>query len=216
MTCVIGLTKEPEANMIRLIRRSSSLIAVFSAIAALVSVGYNIVQQEQINRLRTVGELAKQKESLLNESVNEMIIGRISELRENISEVSRNTGRVEGMVAASMNIPPEQNQTSAIWHEGYYRGMGQLAIVEESAYISGYHRATEDMGCPASTREKMNNDAAFKYQQDKQIDVESQQFNKALEEAEKRRKNIESIKNPTPEPKSPEAPKEEPKTPEKK
>jgi hypothetical protein len=184
MTCVIGLTKEPEANMIRLIRRSSSLIAVFSAIAALVSVGYNIVQQEQINRLRTVGELAKQKESLLNESVNEMIMGRMSELRENISEVSRNTGRVEGMVAASMNIPPEQNQTSAIWHEGYYRGMGQLAIVEESAYISGYHRATEDMGCPASTREKMNNDAAFKYQQDKQIDIESQQFNKALEEAE--------------------------------
>ena len=180
------------------------------------SIGYNIIQQEQINRLKTVNEIVKQKESLMSDSLNEVLMARISELRDNMSEISRNSGRVEGMVAASMNIPPEQNQTSAIWHEGYYRGMGQLAIVEESAYISGYHRATEDMGCPASTREKMNNDAAFKYQQDKQIDVESQQFNKALDEAEKRRKNIESIKNPKIEPKAPEAPKEAPKTPEKK
>lgn len=202
--------------MIRLISRSSSLIAVFSAIAALVSVGYNIVQQDHINRLRTVSELAKQKESLLNESVNEMIMGRISELRENISEVSRNTGRVEGMVAASMNIAPEKNQTSAIWHEGYYRGMGQLTEVEESAYISGYHRATEDMGCPANVKEKINAGALLKYQQDKKIDAESQEFNKALEEAEKRRKNIESIKTPKPESKAAEASKEEPKAPEKK
>jgi hypothetical protein len=202
--------------MNRFFARTGNWIGVFTAIATMGSIGYNIIQQEQINRLKTVNEIAKQKESLMSESLNDVLMSRISELRDNISEVSRNSGRVEGMVAASMNIPPEQNQTSAIWHEGYYRGMGQLAIVEESAYISGYHRATEDMGCPASTREKMNNDAAFKYQQDKQIDVESQQFNKALEEAEKRRKNIESIKNPKPEPKAPEAPKEEPKTPEKK
>jgi hypothetical protein len=202
--------------MNRFFARTGNWIGVFTAIATMGSIGYNIIQQEQINRLKTVNEIVKQKEGLMSDSLNDVLMSRISELRDNISEVSRNSGRVEGMVAASMNIPPEQNQTSAIWHEGYYRGMGQLAIVEESAYISGYHRATEDMGCPASTREKMNNDAAFKYQQDKQIDVESQQFNKALEEAEKRRKNIESIKNPTPEPKSPEAPKEEPKTPEKK
>lgn len=202
--------------MNRFFARTGNWIGVFTAIATMGSIGYNIIQQEQINRLKTVNEIAKQKESLMSDSLNEVLMARISELRDNMSEISRNSGRVEGMVAASMNIPPEQNQTSAIWHEGYYRGMGQLAIVEESAYISGYHRATEDMGCPASTREKMNNDAAFKYQQDKQIDVESQQFNKALDEAEKRRKNIESIKNPKPEPKTPEAPKEEPKTPEKK
>lgn len=202
--------------MNRFFARTGNWIGVFTAIATMGSIGYNIIQQEQINRLKTVNEIAKQKESLMSDSLNEVLMARISELRDNMSEISRNSGRVEGMVAASMNIPPEQNQTSAIWHEGYYRGMGQLAIVEESAYISGYHRATEDMGCPASTREKMNNDAAFKYQQDKQIDVESQQFNKALDEAEKRRKNIESIKNPKPEPKTPEAPKEEPKTLEKK
>ena len=202
--------------MNRFFDRTGNWIGVFTAIATMGSIGYNIIQQEQINRLKTVNEIVKQKESLMSDSLNEVLMARISELRDNMSEISRNSGRVEGMVAASMNIPPEQNQTWAIWHEGYYRGMGQLAIVEESAYISGYHRATEDMGCPASTREKMNNDAAFKYQQDKQIDVESQQFNKALDEAEKRRKNIESIKNPKPEPKAPEAPKEEPKTPEKK
>ena len=202
--------------MNRFFARTGNWIGVFTAIATMGSIGYNIIQQEQINRLKTVNEIVKQKESLMSDSLNEVLMARISELRDNMSEISRNSGRVEGMVAASMNIPPEQNQTSAIWHEGYYRGMGQLAIVEESAYISGYHRATEDMGCPASTREKMNNDAAFKYQQDKQIDVESQQFNKALDEAEKRRKNIESIKNPKPEPTAPEAPKEEPKTPEKK
>ena len=202
--------------MNRFFARTGNWIGVFTAIATMGSIGYNIIQQEQINRLKTVNEIVKQKESLMSDSLNEVLMARISELRDNMSEISRNSGRVEGMVAASMNIPPEQNQTSAIWHEGYYRGMGQLAIVEESAYISGYHRATEDMGCPASTREKMNNDAAFKYQQDKQIDVESQQFNKALDEAEKRRKNIESIKNPKIEPKAPEAPKEAPKTPEKK
>jgi hypothetical protein len=46
--------------------------------------------------------------------------------------------------------------------------------------------------------------------------MESQQFNKALDEAEQRRKNIELIKNPKLEPKAPEAPKEAPKTTEKK
>lgn len=198
--------------MNRFFSRSGNWIGVFIAIAATGSIGYNIIQQEQIERIKTINELVKQKESIMSDSLNDIIMSRMSELRDNISEVARNTGRVEGMVAASMNIPPEQNQTSAIWHEGYYRGMGQLAIVEESAYISGYHRATEDMGCPASAREN----AAFKYQQDKQIDMESQQFNKALDEAEQRRKNIESIKNPKIEPKAPEAPKEAPKTPEKK
>jgi hypothetical protein len=74
-------------------------------------------------------------------------------MRENIADVARTQGKVEGMVAVSMNLNPEQNHTSAIWHEGYYRGINQAAYVEEQAYISGYHRATEDMNCPASVRE---------------------------------------------------------------
>ena len=188
--------------MNRFFARTGNWIAIFAAIAATGSVGYNIVQHNQIDRLKTVNELTKAKESLLNDTVNEVLMTRISELRENIAEMSRNQGKVEGMVAASMNIAPEQNQTSAIWHEGYYRGLGQTAMIEESAYIAGYHRATEDIGCPASVRDRMNAEAPRKYQQDKQIDVESEQFNRALEEAEKRRKNIESIKkedkNPTP------------------
>jgi hypothetical protein len=49
----------------------------------------------------------------------------------------------------------------------------------------------------------MNAEATRKYQLDKQIDAESEQFNMALEEAEKRRKNIENMKknsqaNPNP------------------
>ena len=183
--------------MRELLSKYSITASIFAAVIAAGSVGYNIVQQYEINRLNTIKELARQKESLLNDSFNEMLMNRISEMRENIADVARNQGKVEGMVAVSMNLNPEQNHTSAIWHEGYYRGINQAAYVEEQAYISGYHRATEDMNCPASVREKMNAEAPRKYEQDKKIDIENEQFNKALEEAEKRRNNIENIKKET-------------------
>ena len=200
--------------MNRFFSKTGNWIGIFAAIAATGSIGYNIVQHNQIDRLKTVNELAKAKESLLNDTVNEVLMSRISELRDNMAEMSRNQGKVEGMVAASMNIAPEQNQTSAIWHEGYYRGIQQTAMVEESAYIAGYHRATEDIGCPASVRDRMNAEAGRKFQQDKQIDAEAEHFNRALDEADKRRKNIESIKKPA----ESESPKENetPKTQEKK
>ncbi len=183
--------------MRELLSKYSITASIFAAVIAAGSVGYNIVQQYEINRLNTIRELARQKESLLNDSFNEMLMNRISEMRENIADVARTQGKVEGMVAVSMNLNPEQNHTSAIWHEGYYRGINQAAYVEEQAYISGYHRATEDMNCPASVREKMNAEAPRKYEQDKKIDIENEQFNKALEEAEKRRNNIENIKKET-------------------
>jgi len=181
--------------MRELLTKYSMTASFFAAVIAAGSVGYNLVQSYKINQLTTIKELARQKESLMNDSFNEILMNRISEMRENIAEVARAQGKVEGMVAVSMNLNPEQNHTSAIWHEGYYRGVNQAAYVEESAYIAGYHRATEDIGCPASVRDRMNAEAPRKYQQDKQIDVENEQFNKALDEAEKRRKNIESIKN---------------------
>lgn len=168
--------------------------SIFSAIVAAGSIGYNLVQLYEINRLNMIREIARQKETLLNDGYNEVLMSRISEMRDNVAEVARAQGKVEGMVAVSMNLNPEANHTSAIWHEGYYRGVNQAAYIEEQAYISGYHRATEDMNCPASVRDKMNAEAPRKYQQDKQIDIENEQFNKALEEAEKRRSNIENIK----------------------
>ena len=188
--------------------RNSNILAIITSIAAAASIGYNIIQKTEISRLDMIREIAKQKESLLNDGYNEILMSRVSELRENIAEISRNQGKIEGMTSVAMNIAPEKNQTSAIWHEGYYRGLGQVAYIEEGAYIAGYHRATEDMNCPSSTREKMNSEAPRKYQQDKQIDVENEEFNKALEEAEKRRKNIEGIKNTPPKTEDqPEAPK---------
>ena len=187
--------------MNRFFARIGNWVGVIAAFAVTCSIGYNIYQQNQISRLQQVNELIKAKESLVNDSFNEILMARVSELRENMAEVNRNQGKVEGMVAASLNLSPEQNHTSAIWHEGYYRGLGQVAMIEESAYISGYHRATEDMGCPASVRDRMNAEASRKYQQDKQIDIETQQFNNAIDEAQKRREKIESIKkNDQPQP----------------
>lgn len=221
-----GVTTTPWSNeaMRDFFSRNSNALAIITSIAAAASIGYNIIQKTEISRLDMIREIAKQKESLLNDGYNEILMNRVSELRENIAEVSRNQGKIEGMTSVAMNIAPENNQTSAIWHEGYYRGLGQVAYVEEGAYIAGYHRATEDMNCPSSVREKMNADAIRKYQQDKTIDIETEQFNKALDEAEKRRKNIESIKNTSPKNESkdepqktevqPEAPK--PTTPDKK
>jgi hypothetical protein len=195
-----GVTTTPWSNeaMRDFFSRNSNILAIITSIAAAASIGYNIIQKTEISRLDMIREIAKQKESLLNDGYNEILMNRVSELRENIAEVSRNQGKIEGMTSVAMNIAPENNQTSAIWHEGYYRGLGQVAYVEEGAYIAGYHRATEDMNCPSSVREKMNADAIRKYQQDKTIDIETEQFNKALDEAEKRRKNIESIKNTSP------------------
>lgn len=134
--------------------KNSTAFAVLTSVAAAMSVGYNIVQQNQINRLSMIKDITKEKESLLNDGFNEIVLSRMSELREQNIENARNQGRVEGMVSVATNLTPDQNIASAFGHEWYYKGLSQAEFMEENAYVKGYHQAAEDLNCPPEIREK--------------------------------------------------------------
>jgi hypothetical protein len=164
-------------------QKSSVILIMGVSLVTMASVGYNILQQAEIKRLAAIKEITSQKEGLVYDSFNEILMGRMSDLRENIAEVSRNQGRVEGMTSVAMNLPPDQNLTSALWHEGYYRGMSQTELVEEMAYVKGYHQATEDMNCPADFKLKAQQAAEAAYKKEKE------KYKEAREIAEKEYKD---------------------------
>lgn len=143
--------------------KNSTIFAVVTSVAAAMSVGYNIVQQNQINRLTVIKDVTKEKESLLNDSFTEVILSRMNELREQNIENARNQGRVEGMISVATNLAPDQNVASAFGHEWYYKGLSQAEFMEENAYVKGYHQATEDLNCPADVRDKAIDTAEKKF-----------------------------------------------------
>jgi hypothetical protein len=191
--------------MNRAILSAPAVFAFVASIAATGSLAWNIVQQTEIKRLTMIKEVVNQKESLLNDSLNEIVMSRFNEMRDSITEVSRNQGRVEGMLSVAMNLPPEQNLTSSVWHDGYYRGQSQTEFVEEMAYTKGYHQATEDMNCPPGSKAKAADAAinAYKKEKEQQKGIQEEakkEFDsvKKIKEMEEKQKEIDQkIKDAT-------------------
>jgi len=192
--------------------KNSTIFAIVTSIAAVASVGFNIIQQEQINRLTMFKEVTKEKESLVYDSLNEILLSRMNEVREQNIENARNQGRIEGMFSVAVNLPPDQNLASAYGHEWYYKGLSQAEFMENEAYVKGYHRATEDLNCPADVREKAIEKAERTFRKEKEdarnIDMEAR---KRLDEVKQKIEQEEKAKKPT---NTKEAPKTEPAKPE--
>ncbi len=131
---------------------SRQAFTVLAVLIALGSVGYNIAQKQQIDRLTVVKELSYQKDTLLTDGYNEQILARLNDIKQNQIELARNQGKVEGMVLAIQNIKPEDNLTSDLWHNGYYRGLAQIEDVAQAKYAEGYHKATSDGACPITIK----------------------------------------------------------------
>lgn len=92
---------------------------------AVASVGFNVSQLREIESTNKHKELLRDKESLLQDGYNELMIGYIKEVRDQNLELARGQGRIEGVLSVINNYKPEQNLSSAVWHDGYYRGLKQ-------------------------------------------------------------------------------------------
>ena len=114
-----------------------------------VSVVINGYQVYRMDNMREVVNLVTQKDQLTQSGYSELLYNHINSLRNDQIEASRNQGKIEGIISVVNNAKPEANEISSIWHSGYYRGMDQVEFVRVMAYEDGYHRATEDISCPA-------------------------------------------------------------------
>ena len=114
-----------------------------------VSVVINGYQVYRMDNMREVVNLVNQKDQLTQSGYSELLYNHINNLRNEQIEASRGQGKIEGILSVVNNAKPEANEISSIWHSGYYRGMDQVEFVRVMAYEDGYHRATEDISCPA-------------------------------------------------------------------
>jgi hypothetical protein len=124
------------------------------SLLTLGSVGYNVYQQDQLKTLSAIKDLAVQKDAMMSDGYNEIMFKYMTELKENDREIYRGQGRIEGILSVVNNFKPKDNEHSAVWHEGYYKGLAQMEEVRKASYEEGYHKATEDMNCPANLSTK--------------------------------------------------------------
>ena len=174
--------------------RGTTLFAFVATVAATLSIGYNLALQSQISRLNTMRDLSRERDRIVDDTFNEMIMSYMNNTHEKLNELGYQQGRIEGMSIAAQNYPPEKNAHSAIWHAGYERGLEQVNYVRESSYEDGYHKATEDMNCPANSPLRREDSARKAFQSDK---------------SQKNQKEESAIPIPTPSPVKPNASKEE-------
>lgn len=113
---------------------------------------FAIYQNAQINRLQLATHLSNESRHLMDDGFKEMFYVTVANLRDNQLENIKNTGKVEGMLAVIANQKPSDSENAAIWHAGYYRGIDQQNEVAMMAYEDGYHRACDDIACPANSR----------------------------------------------------------------
>lgn len=114
--------------------------------------GFAIYQNAQINRLQLMTQLSNEARNLNDDSFKEMLYVTVANLRENQLESIKNTGKVEGILSVITNQKPTDSETAALWHAGYYRGIDQQNEVAAMAYEDGYHKACDDIACPANSR----------------------------------------------------------------
>lgn len=119
-----------------------------------MSLVVNAYQVYKIDKYKSVADILDQKDRFTQSGYSELLYSHISSLRNDQAEAAKSQGKIEGILSVVNNAKPEENEISSIWHSGYYRGMDQVEYVRTMAYEDGYHRACDDMGCPAAAAEK--------------------------------------------------------------
>lgn len=89
------------------------------------SLGYNAYSHWKYERLALALTLIDQKDKLHQQSVDEMMWARMTEVREGQIDAARGQGKIEGMLAVITNQKPNSSESNEIWHAGYYRGLDQ-------------------------------------------------------------------------------------------
>lgn len=98
----------------------------------LVSLGFNGWSYYKVDRMTTVVGLLEAKDSLQQQQMNDFTMIMYQKTNENVVEVARQQGKIEGMLAVMSGQKPDSSETSQIWHAGYYRGLDQAKDMKEA------------------------------------------------------------------------------------
>jgi hypothetical protein len=158
--------------------------------------------QFRADKAAQLSQLSSEAAKLADRDSADTMLTVLSSIRENTVEMSRMQGKIEGMVSVAMNLPVENNLTSGVWHEGYYKGLKQSEDEKQLFYTQGYHKATEDMNCPANcpTRKEnaaenafLSDEAKFKFDgQEARIAYMEAQNRNIIEEATKQNQALQA------------------------
>jgi hypothetical protein len=106
-----------------------------------VSLGFNGWSYYKIDRLTSIVSIIDQKDKLQQQQMNDFTMIMYQKTNENVVEVARQNGKIEGMLAVMSGQKPDASETSQIWHAGYYRGLDQAKDMKES---DGTIKVTDD------------------------------------------------------------------------
>ncbi len=95
------------------------------AICLIVSLFGNGLLYQKYDRQKDIIVLIDQKDKLQQQQMNDITMVMFQKTNENVTDVARQTGKIEGMLAVMSNLKPDANESSQIWHQGYYRGLDQ-------------------------------------------------------------------------------------------
>jgi hypothetical protein len=96
-----------------------------------LSLGFNGWLYYKNDRMAHTVLLIDQKDKLQQQQMNEFTLIMYNKTNENIAEVARQQGKIEGMLAVIHNIKPDATEHSSIWHAGYHRGLDQSADMKK-------------------------------------------------------------------------------------
>lgn len=118
-----------------------------------VSLSLNIYGIGSIFRMKEIQNISYQKDSLISNGYDELVISHLNTIRDQNLETIKNQGRLEGIISVALNFKPEDNQHTAIWHAGYDHGSKTADYTRSVYYKEGYHKACKDLNCPAKGEE---------------------------------------------------------------
>jgi hypothetical protein len=160
-SCVIGNatninTKEAQKNFSKTKEQEGYYKIIISClVASIFALAFVLFYQNyKIEKLSLINSINESGSKLNDDNFREVLFSMVHDMRNNTLENNKNIGKIEGILAVVTNQKPDTNDHSKIWHDGYYRGVNQLADISVTEYIRGYHAACDDLNCPSSTKDK--------------------------------------------------------------
>lgn len=127
--------------------------------------GFNYYRYEKAHYL---SEIAVKSSELANHETNDLFLTILQDIRNNQVQSAHNSGKIEGMSLVACNLNPDENLVSSIWHEGYYRGVGQGEYISKYEYERGYLAGLTENKTPITEDEKLERASlAWERQQEK-------------------------------------------------
>lgn len=123
-------------------RLATTIISGLGA-ALMISAGGNTVQFYKNAKQEMLLDIEVKRNQINTDQINEFILNS-NKSRSSFMDPSQdvlfaeNQGYIRGIMSVVAKASPQESEISAIWHNGYERGMSQTDFVGEMQYEKGY------------------------------------------------------------------------------